>query len=95
MHASSPDYLGALVQIEADLRLVVSSRGASYDVQRLETGNQWRTLRALPELRFLWNWCFVNEVDLSSAAEAALDALPNDPHECLSIPYAGGRRPRL
>jgi len=91
MVATSPDYVGVLAQMDS-LRLVVSARGASYDVQRPESGGEWRTLRALPELRFLWDWCCVNGVEIPPEFEAAVGLLPNEPGDCLAIPYAGGKR---
>ena len=92
MVATSPDYVGVLAQMDG-LRLAVSARGASYLVQEPASGGDWRTLRELPLLRFLGQWCFVNGVDLSPEFDAATDGLPDDPRDCLAIPYGGGKRP--
>lgn len=91
MISTSPNYVGVVAEM-VGFRFVVSARGAAYEIQESDRSGNWRVLRSFPQARFLWDWCFVNDVDLTQEFEASVEALPDNPADCQKIPYSGGRR---
>lgn len=92
MVSTAADYVGVLAEMDG-LRLVISPYAAFYEVQEPATGGDWRTLRQFDELRFLWDWCFVNDVEPTPEFDAATEGLPNDPHKCPASPYLARKAP--
>lgn len=81
------DYAGVIAATHK-LRLVVSARGASYGLQE-RAGGEWQRIASFPSGGTLLAHLEVVMRNVPRVFWQAVDGLPVDPRDCLSVPVEG------
>lgn len=89
LHEASPAYAGVLAEWGADMRLIVTARGAQYALQECDAPDDfiWRRVRVFPNAAALRAYVSTVLIDPPAAFGGVIRRLPDIPRDCGLVPF--------